>query len=419
MPSRRTFLKLSSGLLVPASVALTAPARADEGDERLFLVIWCNGGWDPLCTFAPLFGVDGVEHEAEAVAAEAHGVPYVSHPERPSVDTFFETWADRIAILNGFEVQSVAHPVATEKLFTGQSGARRDDWTTVIAGHTNRDLTAPSVVVSGPAFVDLFSSEVVRVGASGQLPALLTGDALSMSDLPVSGTPGASHVDAYVKARVAAAAEAAGSGRARVVAEGHALMLERIDELENYAELLDWGEGGDHDFQHELDIALTSLASGLSRCAALQYDGKWRLGWDTHSDLSLQSDHFQYLFEHLDWLMEQLSTRTDAGGTPLSERITVVVCSEMSRDPVVNREGGRDHWTWASALFMGAGVQGGRVHAGFGEGMEGLTVDLQSGQAAASGETLTSHHFGATLLAMADIDPGPWAGVDPVSAVFE
>ena len=48
------------------------------------------GGWDAPFVFAPeLLGK--VDHEAEATASEAMGLPFVDHPDRSTVRDFFQT----------------------------------------------------------------------------------------------------------------------------------------------------------------------------------------------------------------------------------------------------------------------------------------------------------------------------------------
>ena len=51
----------------------------------------------------------------------------------------------------------------------------------------------------------------------------------------------------------------------------------------------------------------------------------------------------------------------DARG--LLDETLVVVTSEMGRTPKINKDGGRDHWTFCySVIFAGAGVRGGTLH---------------------------------------------------------
>ena len=57
--------------------------------------------------------------------------------------------------------------------------------------------------------------------------------------------------------------------------------------------------------------------------------------WDTHSNNDdLQSGCFDYLFQYVHQLGNQLETTLDNTGTPLIETTTVVVLSEMGRTPV-------------------------------------------------------------------------------------
>ena len=80
--------------------------------------------------------------------------------------------------------------------------------------------------------------------------------------------------------------------------------------------------------------------------------------WDTHNR------NFPILRENklpgLDQTYTALLEDLDARG--LLDETLVVVMSEMGRTPRVNKNGGRDHWTFCySALFAGAGIKGGTV----------------------------------------------------------
>lgn len=77
----------------------------------------------------------------------------------------------------------------------------------------------------------------------------------------------------------------------------------------------------------------------------------------------------------------------------------------------------RDATVMLSALLIGSGVAGGRAIGGWTDSLTGDAVDLASGESSASGVTLLPGHLGATLLALADVDPGDY--VDPaVGAVI-
>jgi uncharacterized protein (DUF1501 family) len=50
-------------------------------------------------------------------------------------------------------------------------------------------------------------------------------------------------------------------------------------------------------------------------------------------------------------------------GRGLLDETLVVMMGEMGRTPEINKDGGRDHWTYCySVVLAGAGVQGGTVY---------------------------------------------------------
>lgn len=82
-------------------------------------------------------------------------------------------------------------------------------------------------------------------------------------------------------------------------------------------------------------------------------------GWDTHQRNFgiLKDTHLPNFDLTFSGLMEDLS----ASG--LLDETLVVVMSDMGRTPKINKNGGRDHWTFCySVLFAGAGVKGGTVY---------------------------------------------------------
>ncbi len=415
MISRRQFGALSAGLLLPRRLLASAAS------DRQLLFIFCAGGWDQTAVFAPLFGSPGVDMEPDATTATAGGITFVDHADRPSVRSFFEDWGSATCLINGFEVRAISHEQCTRLMMTGSSGTQTDDWAVLAAGHGSADLLMPHVVVSGPAFSSTYSSRVVRIGSSGQLPGLIDGSALMRSDLPISplGADAQALVDAFTRQRAAALRSTAGRGREQAYAESLATVLDQADALGEYAEALQVEITEQTDMLEQLEVALSCLQEGLTRTAMIQYDGIWSVGWDTHSDNWYQSLHFEELFGYLSRLMSELSQRTGADGLPMSERVTVVVVSEMGRAPLLNGWDGRHHWTYTSAMLLGAGVAGGQVIGGYDEYAIGQSISLTDGAVSSSGTPLVSGHLCATLLALAGIDPGKLTGgLEPISAAL-
>jgi hypothetical protein len=82
-------------------------------------------------------------------------------------------------------------------------------------------------------------------------------------------------------------------------------------------------------------------------------------GWDTHEHnfITLRDHYLPWLDRTYTALLEDLD------GRGLLDETLVVVLSDFGRTPNVNKDAGRDHWTYCySVLFAGAGIRGGTVY---------------------------------------------------------
>ena len=71
-------------------------------------------------------------------------------------------------------------------------------------------------------------------------------------------------------------------------------------------------------------------------------------------------------------------------------------------------------------MLLGSGVAGGQVVGAYDDDVVGAAMDLQTGETTSSGTRLQASHLGATLLALGDVDPGPYLGEDvgPIEALL-
>ncbi len=408
-PTRRGLLgAMSAGLggavaarLLGAGVLAGMPprrARAAAADRK-FLFLFCNGGWDTSRVFTPMDRVPNAELEEARSLIDVGGFRIVDHPSRPLTRAFFENHAGRTCVINGIEVRSVAHERSRRMLLASESG---DDWPTLIAAASAETLTLPHLVLAGPSYVGRHADRVVRVGNDGQLVKLLDGEAQAASARPIAPLP--EGVEALADQFVATRADslAAGShagertlGLAYRNALGSVAALQEIEGLSLEAQ-----EGVcSRDVSSDAVSALNCFQLGLSRTAMLQYSGFCDESWDNHTNLDKQSLHFEELFVYLDGLLLELDSRG------MQDEVTVVVLSEMGRHPMLNNWGGKDHWTYTSAMLLGAGVAGGRMIGELDESAMGRRVDPDLGLVDDAGEALLPEHLGATLLALAGVDP--------------
>lgn len=407
----------ASGLWLPRSALAQA-----EGSKRRFLFIVANGGWDTTYVFTPEFHNSNVDMESTATTATAHGLSFVDSESRPAVRNFFEIWGDQACIINGVEVRSVTHERCERILLTGTTGSNADDWPTLLAAHSPENLTLPHLVVYGSAFTHEYGSKVVRLGNNGQLASLLSGEALLQTGHSLEFFPPGAEtlIDAHVRAQVEAATLGS-EGRAARFASGYAESLDTLDQviaLAGELQLNPAETGCSRDPAEDAAAVFECFERGLSRCGMVQYDGWCSERWDTHANNSKQSTHFELLFGYLDRIMADLQTRSSPTGGALADEVVVVVLSEMGRHPRLNTGGGKDHWTFTSAMLLGAPVAGGRVIGAMDDDFQGRTIDLASGELSDSGVGLLPGHLGATLLAMADLDPAEFVMEDPILAAI-
>jgi uncharacterized protein (DUF1501 family) len=398
--SRRTLLRsLAAATLLPA-----LPARAAPLPGRKFVFVFVRGGWDTTRVFSPLFHEPDIDMEPEATLAEAHGLPFVDHPERPSVHTFFQVHGQDVAVLDGLLVRSVNHAVCERLVLTGSSRPDAPDWPTILGSTWGDQLAVPSLVVNGPTMPGRLHRYTSIAGGGGQLSDLLLGDAVDRR-LPVDVED---RLDAFLTERLASppSDHPAVQRMWDASSDGLARALRLRDETATIPLQLT-------SVTSAMETSTDLLAQGVCRCVSFS-----DAGWDTHSANEAQSGSFSRLFNLLGTLINRLRRADGADGGTLYDETTIVVLSEMGRTPYLNDKRGKDHWPYTAAMLIGAGIRGGQRVGGYDRFLNGSTVDLTSGERHASGVVLSPSHLGATLLALGDVDPTPWVAEPPIAAVM-
>jgi hypothetical protein len=402
--SRRRLLQFGSAL--PLWLPRIARAAGSTAGDRKFLYLFTNGGWDPTYGIAPVYGSPGIDSNPAAESGSVGDISFVDGPQAPHIRSFFQAYADRTCLVHGFEVRSITHERCKRLIMTGKSASTADDWPAQVAGQSG-DYLVPHVVISGPSFTAQYTSSVVRLGETGQFAALLDGTALTGAQPASQPLPGGSAeaVARFRASRAGAFAAAAGRGRAQVVGDALVGANARLDLLTSIDDLdLSGGEAGAGGIIPLLP-ALDALERGYARSAIMSHGGLFDVGWDSHSGIDQQTSNYEVLFEDLMSLMDELDSRAGTNGGSLADETTIVVFSEMGRAPVINATGGKDHWTFTSCMFIGAGIAGGRQIGAYDDNLLGRAVDLASGDLSETGAILGSEHIGATILALADIEP--------------
>lgn len=416
--NRRHFLMGSAAMV--AAMGVPVPAHAQSTADRKFIFVFNPGGWDTTRVFADVFEHQpNVSMEPFADRATAGGITYVDHPFRPSVRAFFEANHQRSLVVNGLMVRSIAHEICTMIMMTGTSSGLQPDWPAAMSAARSADYVLPHLVIGGPSFPGDLGVAVARAGTNGQLQNLVSGRALDSSAVDVRGPDGVTEalIDRYMKRRATARAGSSRSALERQLVGDFETSMNKLNDLKDLRYTMDFTGG--LGVQDQAQVAIDALSQGVSRSVTLQHSGSSGTGWDTHADNDdQQSMLFEELFQGLGILMQRLDDTPGTHGGTLADETTVVVLSEMGRTPLLNGTLGKDHWPYTSALILG-GVTGDRVVGGFDSQHYGLSVDPASGDTTESGQVLSAEALGATLLALADVDPEEFvSGVAPLTGVL-
>lgn len=416
--NRRNFMYGASAALAAMGVAL--PSRAVPANDRKMIYVFAPGGWDVTRVLAPEFSNPNVAMEANADRSTKGGLDWVSHPDRPSVDLFFQQHASNALIARGLMVRSIAHDICTMITMTGTSSGVSPDWPAIVANQDRLAYTLPHLVISGPSFPGDLGVAVARTGVAGQLEALVSGQVEDWSKVPVQQPDRVdeSLIDRYLSRRVAARAASSRSVVEQNLVTAFDDSQQKLVELKGLRYTMDFTAS--ILLEDQARVAVDALANGVSRCVTVSYAGAQGQGWDTHAQNDVdQSPLWEGLYAGLLRLMVLLGETPGTSAPTLADETLVVVLSEMARTPMLNGLAGKDHWPYTCAMLVGPNITGGRVIGGYDDAYYGKTIDPGSGELSDGGEVLSAEALGATLLTYAGIDPAEHvSGVSPIAGVL-
>ena len=389
--SRRSLLKGGLGLSLLPSMSVR-PSLANE-NERRFLFVFAEGGWDQCHLFAPLWNNPYIDMEPQSSLGQVGNIQYVDSSIKPAVGEFLRAYGDRTCFVNGIGVRSVAHDTCLRLIWAGTSNDRCNDWASIIASQSQSEYLLPHVVLSGPNYSSDYSSFVSRVGANGQLGLLLPPDNFTTAS-----------IDAFEDAWLAEMQQTPDMVSDRFIQlQNRALIaeanLQAIQNLDSTLNLLDADEG--NDLALDIQRAVALLGNNVSRCVSLKHSGFQGLGYDSHAANGVQSRNLQELFYELKVALQVVETQYPS----LYNNLTVVILSEMGRFPKLNQRQGKTHWMHTSAILIGAGVRGDHTIGAYNDECMSSPIDLTTGDVYDGGTLLKPEHLGATLLHLADANP--------------
>lgn len=416
---RRSFLHG----LGAAAVATAAPsvARSESPDNPCRLVlISAGGGWDISYALDPKPGVPTVDSPDGDIQVFAD-LPIFVDESRPNVTAFFEAWAERCTLIHGIGMRSISHITCGQKIATGYGRTDVPDTGAIVGHERGRELPLPYLVLGDVAFSGTLGVSTGRVGSINQISALLPPEEFLPEPPrfvherfdPTSGDENRMRQFLERRAqRERALRGARGYNRRRI--EDFEASLRKADAVRARA-----GDFGDFAFAYELrdqaDFAVRALAEDLAFTVGLDS----RLDWDTHGYNPIQRDNHESLFDALAYVAQRLDEAPGrAGGTLLDETI-VVVASEMSRTPLLNEAGGKDHWPTTSMLMFGGPASTGRTFGASNDLVEAEPMDIATGELDPDGIMLEPKHILAGVIEQGGVEPATYfPGVEPFRAPF-
>ena len=386
MTSRRTFLKVLSAGAVAAFAGL--PSRraladvAAAGETEFFVFVHAAGGWDVTLWSDPRNEARGIIHPASTENTDTSKLKrWVDAPLADATKTFelvrppgsnlvfgpgigdLAEMADRITIVNGLAMNTVAHPDGATYSATGRhpEGGRvaAPSIDTMLSNELGREQLLPTVSIR-------FPSSYVGDNLDRRVVPLAIDDVGSISrTLARSALYDASGERDQVTALLSAeATDLAARATYPGVLEGMALQYGSLHRMlsSNLQEV--FTTAGLKKAHPELDYK-SRFAGGPAVNAAFAVESMKRNlvrsvsfavgGFDTHgNNYKTQAQLQQETFDLLAALVRSLDATPHPikTGSKLSEHTHILVVSEFCRTPQINLNLGRDHYPNNSALVI-------------------------------------------------------------------
>jgi uncharacterized protein (DUF1501 family) len=352
------------------AMAAAAPSARAADFVPFVLVVYASGGWDQTMVFDPKIESGFVANEDEIAVAKGKGdIPFVDHPDRPAVKTFFETYGDHATIVNGLYVGSMSRSSAAANVLgtVPPEKSRAVDYLSYYTASLTPVMTMPHVVIDAPIMPGDYASVTVKISSDD----LETADAPPAGDL---GDDAEAALDEFRKAEFGEvhkpAAKASLDGeKLRALYYGFAREAPVRKALAKVKETLGSNEDdGESELVRAGKAAVELFANGASQAATIQAFGDD--AWDTFEDShARQSVLFQDLFAGLNTILDY----ADARG--VASRLTLVVVSDGGKSPQLNAKNGKGPWPYTSMLLWGVGIRGASVAGLTDRALRGIPID--------------------------------------------
>lgn len=425
--SRRGLLKGGAALALGAGAAfggvsavgrLARAAAAPHPDgypPRHYIFCYFGGGWDVLLSLDPrdpavfsngAMGTTRIQPAYELLQNNP-GAPY---RDVLGDGTMFlgpymgelAAQAHRLCVVRGMSMDTLTHEVGRRRFLTGRPpsglaarGSSTDTW---LASQLGADEPIPNLALRVESYnagdLPNFASALKANGVDDLLRVLRPAG-------PALGELQERQLDALLS-QVAACPSATRSGLWQTAESSRAKARQMVEEdlgglfdlrsnapemqaLRGFYGIPNTGAAALSSSAAMAALAATAVMSGVSRAVSVRITSR---SLDTHfanwnvDQGPIQAEAFTAIARMLDHLAS--APYPDGSGASWLDRTVVVGFSEFSRTPLLNGNGGRDHWLGNSCFLAGGNIAGGKVIGGSSNiGMNPLPIDLSTGGACA------------------------------------
>ena len=431
------------GLSLEERVAYGLNNKDKEYQDRYYVFLFMNGGWDILLTLDPRDPTVFTEAQVPNTLIQT-GYAQTPFPNgaSPLVDTslgplgYFMGDAlkhtDKFSIIRGLSMDTLGHVDSFQRLVTGKTpvgsrfrGSSFDVWTASLLGEQN---PVPNLSLSlGTANLDQPGyASALRVGHPAQVYGALS------RTTPFSKTQEAA-LNAFFKNSQACPSTSSSNFLTKAAASQQSISTVLSKDLADSFNLgattkeiqdLKQKYMTNNEFNLPMQtvaIAAQALKTGLSRAVT----GFLMIGntLDTHDNLQTNGPDQMLGFNAYAHLIDDLSKSQykDTDDSWL-DRTTVILASEFSRYPLISALGGREHWLLNSVAIAGGDIKPGMVVGGSSDlGMMPLATNLATGKPdPENGEILKPEHIYRTLLTGIGVtDDVADLRVEPITALLK
>ncbi|NOX43498.1 MAG: DUF1501 domain-containing protein [Gammaproteobacteria bacterium] len=428
---RREFLKLTSAAGVAATLPFYPSTKLFAAHENyagpLYLMIDAVGGWDPT-SFCDPKGPPINKYTTPIGQVPNSPIRYAPPPDSFLTNTslytnkqFFETHFQKLLIINGINVGTVAHSDGRRTSWSGELqktnypsfGAlvasmlapERDIPFIANGGYTNTaDLVVPvrlnsqgvsalfeiafpnRVNPTSATSTQYFSNQVeslINTSSVARQQALLNQQRLPRIKNAISSLLGTKQLNGHLKD----------------------LAVNLSDTITNPEKPLSFFNNRKkaHELYQQGRIALATYETEVTAAAHISMRG-----FDTHSDHDTR--HYPLLMDYLQGVDAILQEAADRG---LSDRLVVIMGSDFGRTNKYNDNNfGKDHWPITSMMLIGninQQIQGNRVIGATTSDHKALKVDrntlaVDTNNSNPNAITLTPAHIHRALRRLAGVD---------------